>query len=170
MQRGVETVSPFIYPGTFDPITNGHVDIARRACGLFGPITFAIAVNTSKTPFFDIAMRIALAQRVFQAEGLPVGVLSFEGLLVDFVSQHKGRVIIRGLRAISDYEHELQLANTNRVLLPTVETLFLTPAVEYAYISSTMVREIAGLGGDVSALVHPLVRQQLQQSFALASR
>jgi len=159
---------PFIYPGTFDPITNGHVDLTRRACGLFGAITFAIAASPGKKPMFSVEQRVALTRKVFAAEDLPVEVIGFEGLLVDLVQRLKARVIIRGLRAISDYEYELQLANTNRVLLPSVETLFLTPAVEFAYISSTMVREIATLGGDVGALVHPLVQRELRKRSATA--
>ena len=145
-----------IYPGTFDPITNGHVDLIQRACRLFDHVVVAIAAGSGKTPVFTLEERVALAREVLTACD-NVEVCGFDTLLVDFMQQKQARVIIRGLRAVSDFEYEFQLASMNRKLAPEVETVFLTPAEQFSFISSSLVREIATLGGDVSAFVHPSV-------------
>ena len=153
-----------VYPGTFDPITNGHTDLIQRASLLFDRVLVAVAVDTVKDPVFDIDRRVELAQRVL--EKIPVvEVLPFSGLLVDFARKQKAPVIMRGLRAVSDFEYELQLAGLNRRMAPDVETLFLTPSEQSAYISSSLVREIARLGGDVSTFVAPLVQAALRERF-----
>lgn len=145
-----------IYPGTFDPITNGHTDLIERASRLFNRVVVAIAENPKKTPLFTLAERVAMAEQVLR--GMPnVEVCGFGTLLIDFVRERNAQVILRGLRAVSDFEYEFQLAGMNRRLDPTVETMFLTPAESYTYISSSLVREIAELGGDVSAFVDPHV-------------
>ncbi|HET8700942.1 MAG TPA: pantetheine-phosphate adenylyltransferase [Nitrococcus sp.] len=151
-----------VYPGTFDPITNGHSDLIERAASLFERVIVAIAgaPGAAKSPAFSLKERVALARQVL-ADYSNVEVAAFDSLLADFVIRCKARVILRGLRAISDFEHEFQLASMNRQLAPGVETLFLTPAEQYAYISSTLVREVATLGGDVSRFVHPVVREAL---------
>ncbi len=145
-----------IYPGTFDPVTNGHTDLVQRATRLFDQVIVAVAKGGSKQPVFPLEQRVALAQEVL-ADMPGVKVCSFDTLLVDFMKQQGAGVILRGLRAVSDFEYEFQLAGMNRQLSPDVETVFLTPAEHYAYISSSLVREIAGLGGDVSRFVHPKV-------------
>ncbi len=145
-----------IYPGTFDPVTNGHTDLVQRATRLFDQVIVAVAKGGSKQPVFPLEQRVALAQEVL-ADMPGVKVCSFDTLLVDFMKQQDAGVILRGLRAVSDFEYEFQLAGMNRQLSPDVETVFLTPAEHYAYISSSLVREIAGLGGDVSRFVHPKV-------------
>lgn len=150
-----------VYPGTFDPITNGHVDLATRAAPLFDRLIVAIADSASKGPSLALAERISLA-RVALA-GIPnIEVRGFSTLLADLVEEVGAGVILRGLRAVSDFEYEFQLASMNRHLIPEVETLFLTPAEEYGFISSSLVREISRLGGDVSAFVPPAVAQALQ--------
>jgi pantetheine-phosphate adenylyltransferase len=143
-----------IYPGTFDPITNGHTDLIQRACRLFDTVVVAIAAGSSKTPLFSLEERVALARTVL-ADCDNVEVCGFDKLLVDFMRDKGAQVIVRGLRAVSDFEYEFQLASMNRHLYPEAETVFLTPAEQYAFISSSLVREIARLGGDVSAFVHP---------------
>lgn len=149
-----------IYPGTFDPITHGHSDLVQRAARLFDRVVVAVAANPAKTPVFDLDTRVALAREVLG--GLRnVRVCGFDTLLAEFVRQQGAEVIIRGLRAVSDFEHEFQLASMNRHLVPEAETLFLSPAEQYAYISSSLVREIAALGGDVSPFVHEKVRAEL---------
>jgi pantetheine-phosphate adenylyltransferase len=142
-----------VYPGTFDPITNGHTDLVERASRLFDKVIVAVAVNTDKATAFPIETRVTLAREVLTHVG-NVEVCSFDNLLVDFVRQKSASVILRGLRAVSDFEYEFQLAGMNRHLAPDVETLFLTPAEQYAYISSSLVREISSLGGDVTPFVH----------------
>ncbi len=142
-----------VYPGTFDPITNGHTDLVERASRLFDKVIVAVAVNTDKATAFPIETRVTLAREVL-AHVDNVEVCSFDNLLVDFVRQKSANVILRGLRAVSDFEYEFQLAGMNRHLAPDVETLFLTPAEQYAYISSSLVREISSLGGDVTSFVH----------------
>ena len=145
-----------VYPGTFDPITNGHADLVERASRLFEKVIVAVAVNPDKQAAFPIETRVSLAREVLgHIEN--VEVCSFDNLLVDFLRQKDAGVILRGLRAVSDFEHEFQLAGMNRHLAPEIETLFLTPAEQYAYISSSLVREIAVLGGDVSPFVHKKV-------------
>jgi pantetheine-phosphate adenylyltransferase len=149
-----------IYPGTFDPITNGHSDLIQRAARLFDKVIVAVAANPGKTPTFDGEERVALCRTVLEPLA-NVAVSSFDGLLVDFAREQGANIIIRGLRAVSDFEYEFQLASMNRKLSPQIETLFLTPAEQYAYISSSLVREIAALGGDVSAFVHDKIRAEL---------
>ena len=147
-----------VYPGTFDPITNGHSDLVSRAARLFDQIVVAVAKDTGKAPVCDVVARVDLA-RVALADIPNVEVVPFEGLLVDFCRSHGAGIVIRGLRAVSDFEYEFQLASMNRRLAPEIETVFLTPAEQYAFISSTLVREIARLGGDVSEFVHPEVQR-----------
>ena len=153
-----------VYPGTFDPITNGHSDLVRRASRLFGRIIVAIARNTGKNPAFDLDQRLALAQTVLKDID-NVEICSFDNLLVEFVQQNRADVILRGLRAVSDFEYEFQLAGMNRRLAPDVETMFLTPAEQFSYISSGLVREIAALKGDVSEFVHPIVQAALSERY-----
>ena len=145
-----------VYPGTFDPITNGHSDLIERASRLFDKVIVAVAVNPDKQGAFPIETRVTLAREVL-AHIDNVEVCSFDNLLVDFLRQREAGVILRGLRAVSDFEYEFQLAGMNRHLAPEIETLFLTPAEQYAYISSSLVREISSLGGDVTPFVHKKV-------------
>ncbi|MEO5560086.1 MAG: pantetheine-phosphate adenylyltransferase [Dokdonella sp.] len=153
-----------VYPGTFDPITNGHIDLASRASPLFDRVIVAIADSSSKSPTFTLDERIELARTALT--GLAnVEVLGFAGLLADFVEETGAGVILRGLRAVSDFEYEFQLASMNRHLIPAAETLFLTPAEQYSFISSSLVREIARLGGDVSGFVHPAVQLALRTRY-----
>jgi pantetheine-phosphate adenylyltransferase len=151
-----------VYPGTFDPITNGHTDLILRASRLFDKVIVAVAKDTGKNPVCDMEQRIALARTVLNDID-NVEVVPFAGLLVDFCQQQAAGVVIRGLRAVSDFEYEFQLAGMNRRLSPQIETIFLTPAEQYAFISSTLVREIARLGGDVSEFVHPEVQRVLRE-------
>ena len=154
-----------VYPGTFDPITNGHQDLVKRAARLFDRVIVAVARQTAKGTVFGLAQREAMAREVLS--GLDnVSVVSFDGLLMDFARQQGANVVLRGLRAVSDFEYEFQLAGMNRRLAPEVETLFLTPAEKYTFISSSLVREIARLGGDVSEFVHPAVQRALQDKFS----
>ncbi|MGB5474818.1 MAG: pantetheine-phosphate adenylyltransferase [Gammaproteobacteria bacterium] len=146
----METV---VYPGTFDPITNGHTDLVERAARLFEKVIVAVAVNPGKGTAFPIETRVTLAREVL-AHVDNAEVCSFDNLLADYVRQRNANVILRGLRAVSDFEYEFQLASMNRRLAPEVETMFLTPAEQYAYISSSLVREISSLGGDVTPFVH----------------
>lgn len=152
-----------IYPGTFDPITNGHSDLIERAAKLFGTLIVAVAAypSPSKKPAFSVAERLELVRTV--VGHVPnVQVESFDTLLAEFVKQRGAQVIMRGLRAVSDFEYEFQLASMNRQLVEA-ETIFLTPAEQYSYISSSLVREVAALAGDVSRFVHPAVKQALDQ-------
>ena len=149
-----------IYPGTFDPITKGHTDLVERALQLFDRVIVAVAENKNKAPVFSQEERINMATIALQ-ELKGVEVLPLTGLLVEFAKQHQAKAILRGLRAVSDFEYEFQLAGMNRKLAPEIETLFLTPAEKYAYISSSLVREIASLGGDVSPFVHKNVMAEL---------
>ncbi len=150
-----------IYPGTFDPITNGHSDIIERASRLFDQVIVAIAANPKKSPAFDLEERVAMAEAALEGLG-NVEVCGFDSLLADYVQRRGAQVILRGLRAVSDFEYEFQLAGMNRRLAPKVETVFLTPAENYAFISSSLVKEVAELGGDVSAFVHPRVLAALK--------
>lgn len=145
-----------LYPGTFDPITNGHEDLVRRAVGLFDRIIVAVAGDTAKRPLFDLEQRVALAQAVF-ADEPQAEVAGFTGLTIEYARRRGAGAIVRGLRAVSDFEFEFQLAIMNRRLEPQVETIFLTPGEDSTFISSTLVREIARLGGDVGGFVHPAV-------------
>ncbi len=151
-----------IYPGTFDPITNGHSDLVSRAARMFDHVLVAVAENSAKKPVLPLDERLALAQEVL-TDTANVEVCVLEGLLVDFARQRGARVILRGLRAVSDFEYELQLAGLNRKLAPDLETIFLTPAEPYAYISSGLVREIAALGGNVSDFVPRAVLSALKK-------
>jgi pantetheine-phosphate adenylyltransferase len=149
-----------IYPGTFDPLTRGHEDLVRRASRLFGSLVLGIADSRAKRTFFTLEERIDMAKEVL-ADVKNLSVVGFAGLLSDFVRQQNARVVLRGLRAVSDFEYEFQLAGMNRDLYPDMETIFLTPGEQHMFISATLVREIATLGGDVSKFVHPLVRARL---------
>jgi pantetheine-phosphate adenylyltransferase len=150
-----------VYPGTFDPLTSGHEDLVRRAAKLFGSLVVGIADSRLKRPFFATEERVQMAREVL-APYPNVTVLSFSGLLRDFVLNQQARVIVRGLRAVSDFEYEFQMAGMNRSLIPDVETVFLTPDENYQFISATIVREIAVLGGDASKFVHPIVNERLR--------
>jgi pantetheine-phosphate adenylyltransferase len=149
-----------VYPGTFDPLTRGHEDLVRRASLLFDAVIVGVADSRAKRPFFQLHERVDLAREVL-APIKNVEVVGFSGLLINFIREHGARVIMRGLRAVSDFEYEFQLAGMNRNLYPDVETVFLTPSEQHMFISATLVREIATLGGDVSKFVHPLVQQHL---------
>ena len=149
------TIKRAVYPGTFDPITNGHEDLIQRAARLFDEVVVGVAHSQAKRPFFSLDERVELARGVL-AQYANVKVLGFGGLLSEFVKEQQAGVILRGLRAISDFEYEFQLAGMNRRLAPGVETLFLTPSDKYLFLSATIVREIAVLGGDVTSFVHPL--------------
>jgi pantetheine-phosphate adenylyltransferase len=151
-----------VYPGTFDPITNGHHDLVRRAAGIFDTVVIGIAANPNKAPLFPLEMRVDLARRVL-AELPNVEVIGYAGLTVDLAREQNCGVVIRGLRAVSDFEFEFQLANMSRHLDRDVDYLFLTPQEQFTFISSTLVREIALLGGDVSKFVHPLVEAELKK-------
>jgi pantetheine-phosphate adenylyltransferase len=151
-----------MYPGTFDPITLGHEDLVRRACRLFDKVVVAIAANPGKEPMFTLDERVSLAKTVLR-EFDNVEVSGYDGLTVDFAKDNGLAVIVRGLRAISDFEYEFQLANMNRHLTDEVETAFLTPTETYTYISSTLVREIASMGGDISEFVSPEVNAALME-------
>lgn len=154
-----------IYPGTFDPITNGHLDLVARASQLYDEVIIAVAANKTKAPLFSLVERVALAQQI-TTEFANVRVIGFDNLLVDCAKQQGARVILRGLRAVSDFEYEFQLAGMNRRLAPELETVFLTPAEQYEFISSSMIREIARLKGNVSYFVADCVHQQLIEKFA----
>ncbi len=151
-----------IYPGTFDPITRGHVDIAVRAARIFDQVIVAVAANTSKSTVFSVEERVGFAR-----DSLPpaanIEVCPFSGLMADCARRHNATVIIRGLRAVSDFEYEFQMATMNRKLIPEADTLFLTPAEQYSFISSSLVREVSALGGDVSEFVTEVVEQALLQ-------
>ena len=151
-----------VYPGTFDPFTRGHEDLVRRASSIFGELVVGIADSKNKKPIFTLEERIQIAKEVL---GLypNVRIEGFGGLLKDFVRKNNARVIVRGLRAVSDFEYEFQMAGMNRYLVPEVETLFLTPSDQYQFISGSIVREISSLGGDVSKFVFPSVEAWLKQ-------
>jgi pantetheine-phosphate adenylyltransferase len=155
-----------VYPGTFDPITHGHTDLVTRAARVFEQVIVAIAESPHKTPFFSLEKRIELAAS--QLSGLDnIRIVGFSNLLVDFVRENEASVIVRGLRAVSDFEYEFQLASMNRNLCEEVETMFLTPDEKYGFISSTLVREVARLGGDVSQFVGPQIQLALRDQFRL---
>lgn len=146
-----------VYPGTFDPITMGHEDIVRRAASLFSEVIVAVASNPGKKPFFDLSERVEMATHVLK-DCPNVKVIGFSGLLMQFVQDQGARVVIRGLRAASDFEYEFQLAGMNRKLYPQVESVFLTPSEQFMFISSSLVREVAILGGDVTQFVSPYIQ------------
>ena len=154
-----------VYPGTFDPFTRGHEDLVRRAAKLFDTVVVAVAASEAKRPYFDVADRVAMAREVLAAYR-NVEVTSFSSLLLDFVRSEGARAVMRGLRAVSDFEYEFQMAGMNRRLAPEVETLFLTPSEEFTFVSATIVREIAKFGGDVSSFVHPAVHARLKARVA----
>ena len=151
-----------VYPGTFDPLTRGHEDLVRRAGRLFDSLILGIAESRAKRTYFTLDERIEIAREVL-ADVKNVQIVGFEGLLTDFVRRQGARVVLRGLRAVSDFEYEFQLAGMNRDLYPDLETVFLTPSAEHMFISATLVREIATLGGDVSKFVHPSVVRRFKQ-------
>ena len=151
-----------IYPGTFDPITNGHHDLVRRASSIFDRVVVAIAANPNKAPMFPMEKRVELARAVL-ADLPNVEVTGYSGLTVEFADKNNLQVIIRGLRAVSDFEFEFQLANMSRHLSREIESVFLTPQEQFTFISSTLVREIAVLGGDISEFVHPIVAKELRK-------
>ena len=152
-----------IYPGTFDPVTLGHIDVVSRAAKMFDHLIIAVAASPGKKPHFDLEQRCDMAEQVL-AKYPNVKVETFSGLLVDFAKAHEASVIVRGLRAVSDFEYEVQLANLNRQMEPDVETVFVAAASQYTFVSSSIVREIASLGGDVSQFVDPLVEKALKES------
>jgi pantetheine-phosphate adenylyltransferase len=155
-------VNTAVYPGTFDPITRGHEDLVLRAASLFDHVVLAIADSPSKRPFFSLEERVQMAKDALA--GHPnIEIMGFSGLLMDFLRSQGARIILRGLRAVSDFEYEFQMAGMNRKLYPDVETIFLTPGEQYMFISATMVREIAALGGDVSHFVNPLILSRLRR-------
>ncbi|QUJ67291.1 pantetheine-phosphate adenylyltransferase [Photobacterium sp. GJ3] len=154
-----------IYPGTFDPITNGHQDLIERAAAMFDQVVVGIAFSPSKKPLFDLQERVDLAKAVTSHLN-NVDVVGFSGLLVDFAREQQANILVRGLRAVSDFEYEFQLANMNRRLMPELETVFLTPAEENSFISSTIVKEVALHKGQVDQFVHPTVAQALKAKLA----
>ena len=154
-----------IYPGTFDPITRGHEDLVRRASRLFDQVVVAVAVSSGKKPFFTLEERVEMAQQAL-SDCSNVQIMAFSGLLMNFLQQQNARIILRGLRAASYFEYEFQMAGMNRCMYPDVETLFMTPSEQYMFISATMVREIASLGGNADAFVHPLVAKKLREKLA----
>ena len=156
------THSVAVYPGTFDPLTRGHEDLVRRASKLFDRVIVGVAHSRTKQPFFSLEERVNIARTIL-VEFPNIEVHGFDCLLMDFMRQHHAHIILRGLRAVSDFEYEFQMAGMNRNLYPDVETIFLTPSEQYMFISATMVREIAVLGGDVGKFVQPLVVQRLAE-------
>jgi len=156
-----------MYPGTFDPITNGHHELVRRAARIFERVVVAVAASPHKAPVFSLEERMSMARQVL-ADIPNVAVDGYSGLTVEYAHTHQLSVVIRGLRAVSDFEYEFQLASMNRHLQTGVETVFMTPAEQYTFISSTLVREVAALGGDVSAFVHPTVNKALHRRFSKA--
>lgn len=154
-----------IYPGTFDPVTNGHVDLVRRGTRLFDRVVVAVAANAAKQPLFTLNERVELAKTVF-ADIEHVEVRGFSTLMVDFAAEIGANVIVRGLRAVSDFEYEVQLAGMNRSMRPEIETVYLSPDVEYTFLSSTLIKDIARHGGDVSRFTHPVVSRALREKFS----
>ena len=151
-----------VYPGTFDPMTMGHVDLVKRASKLFDSVIIAIASSDSKKPMFSLEERIEMGNKIF-ADDPKVEVIGFSGLLVNFAKDNDANILIRGLRVVADFEYEFQLANMNRAMSPDIESVFLTPKEEYSYISSSLVKEIATMGGDVTRFVDPVTLDALNQ-------
>jgi len=151
-----------VYPGTFDPITNGHHDLVRRAASIFERVVVAIAGNSHKAPMFSLEQRVDMARKVLK-DVRGVEVVGYTGLTVEFAQKNGIKVVVRGLRAVSDFEFEFQLANMSRHMSRDIETVFLTPQEQFTFISSTLIREIATLGGDVSQFVHPIVEAELKK-------
>jgi pantetheine-phosphate adenylyltransferase len=162
-----ETPRRIVYPGTFDPITYGHVDVVGRAVQLFDEVVLAIAADSTKKPLFSLEERMELANQALASFGTKVRVTAFNGLLIDYVQKEKSRAILRGLRAISDFEFEFQMALMNRKLNDSIETLFLMPRGAYTYLSSTIIKEIGRLGGDLSAFVPKCVAEALREKYHL---
>ena len=160
-------VNRVLYPGTFDPVTDGHVDLIQRASKLFSEVIVAVAGSTPKNPAFDLQQRVELCQQVLDQHNLNnVTVTGFSGLVVDFAKKMEAKAILRGLRAVSDFEYEFQLANMNRRLNPAIESVFLTPSEQFSFISSSLVKEIASLDGDVSEFVDPIIQAALKQRYS----
>lgn len=157
-----------VFPGSFDPITNAHLDVARRGTALFDRLVIGVLGNTRKTPLFSVEERVALITREVADFGPQVVVEAFNGLTVEFAARHQAGFVIRGLRAISDFEAELQMAHTNRRLAPGIDTVFLMTGLEHGYVSSTLAKEVAAFGGDVSGMVPPGVGEALRARFASA--
>lgn len=162
MSNGMRRI---VYPGTFDPITNGHLDVVTRALHLFDEVVLAIAADSTKKPLFSLEERLAMAETVMADLGGKVRVTIFRGLLIDFVRSQDSRAILRGLRAVSDFEFEFQMALMNRKLTDTIETIFLMPRDTYTYLSSTIIKEIGRLGGDISSFVPPVVEEAMRRKF-----
>ena len=155
-----------IYPGTFDPVTNGHIDIIRRALNICDHLVVSVALNSTKNPLFPIEQRVDFIKKGLK--GLKnVDVLPFDNLLTDFARVNNAAVIIKGLRAVSDFEYELQLANMNRAMSPDLESIFLTPKAKFSFLSSTLVRAIASMGGEISSFVDPIIEEALKKRFKL---
>ena len=153
-----------IYPGTFDPMTKGHVDLIERACNLFDEIVIAIAASEAKNPLFTLDERIKIAKKIFESNE-KVKVIGFSGLLVDLAKDNDAKILIRGLRVVADFEYEFQLANMNRAMMPELESVFLTPKEQYSYISSSLVKEICKMGGDVSEFVDAISLSELKRKY-----
>ena len=153
-----------IYPGTFDPMTKGHIDLIERACNLFDKIVIAIAASEAKNPLFTLDERIKIAEKIFESNE-KVTVIGFSGLLVDLAKDNDAKILIRGLRVVADFEYEFQLANMNRAMMPELESVFLTPKEQYSYISSSLVKEICKMGGDVSEFVDPISLSELKRKY-----
>ena len=160
-------IKKVVYPGTFDPLTAGHEDLVRRASFLFDEVVVAVADSRAKQTLFSLEERVGITTDVLKPFE-NVTVMGFQGLLMDFIQRQGAQIVLRGLRAVSDFEYEFQLAGMNRKLYPDVETLFLTPAEQYTFISATMVREIAVLGGDVSTFVNPIVLKYIRQKLSVS--
>lgn len=155
-----------VYPGSFDPPTRGHEDLIRRTRALADQVVVAVAVNSAKQPLFSLEERLELLRATMDGDGARIRFETFSGLLVDFAREVGATMVVRGLRAVSDFDYEFQMALMNRQLSPEVETVFLVPAVDLTYLSSSLVREVARYGGDVSQLVHPVVAEALRRRFA----
>ena len=155
-----------LYPGTFDPVTLGHIDLIERALHLFDEVTVDIATSESKTPLFTLEERIDHILRIFEGNKR-IKVIGFTGLVVDLAKKEESNILIRGLRAVSDFEYELQLANMNRAMSPDLESIFLTPKANLSFLSSTLVREIASMGGEISSFVDPVIEEALKERFKL---
>ena len=153
-----------IYPGTFDPMTKGHIDLIERACNLFDEIVIAIAASEAKNPLFTLDERIKIAEKIFESNE-KVKVIGFSGLLVDLAKDNNAKILIRGLRVVADFEYEFQLANMNRAMMPELESVFLTPKEQYSYISSSLVKEICKMGGDVSEFVDAISLSELKRKY-----
>ncbi|MDC0028654.1 pantetheine-phosphate adenylyltransferase [Gammaproteobacteria bacterium] len=155
-----------LYPGTFDPVTLGHIDLIERALHLFDEVTVAIATSESKTPLFTLEERIEHIETIFEGNKR-IKIIGFTGLVVDLAKEEESNILIRGLRAVSDFEYELQLANMNRAMSPDLESIFLTPKAKFSFLSSTLVREIASMGGEISSFVDPIIEDALKKRFKL---